>query len=226
MTATIDASQRASLLDVEGQLAQWQSSLEIAAEQGAVDEEHQHRLTETLRRLAAAVNDGLAPPIDPDAANEIRERLLRLLTLDPAAHQQPLDVADQALMEAEAIRHIVRDLLDGGPPTGLTAAQALAQISAWVPRLGVGELAQLLGVDRRSISRLRESTAQPERPLLMVWRLVALLHRSWTDEGVVAWFARPRTSLGGRTPADALNDTALEQQLVALARRSRTQRAS
>jgi hypothetical protein len=226
MNATLDASERASLQDVEDRLAQWQTSLEAAAEQGALDEDHLQRLMGTLHQLASAVNAGVAPPVDPDVANEIRDRLVRLLTLDVDGSARPLDLADRALMETEAIRHVVRDLLDGGTPLGMTTRQAVEQIEAWLPRLGVADLARLLAVDRRSIPRLRQTTAVPSRRLLMAWKLIALLRRSWTDEGVAAWFSRPRSALGGRIPLDVLDDVAYEQQLIGLARRGRTQRAS
>lgn len=230
MTATLDEQQRTSLRDADDRLARWQESLEHAAEQGAIDDEQRARLRSTLRELVRSLNDGVAPLVDPEGASEIRDRLVRLVTLDPDDGDGPLDLADQALMEAEAVRHIVRDLLDGAPPAGLTTAAAVEQIEAWLPRLGVTDLARLLGVDRRTIPRIRRGDGPPEARLLVLWRLVALLRHSWTDEGVIAWFERPRLALGGQTPAQLLDrmttEPELERTLIDLARRGRTQRAA
>lgn len=230
MTVTLDDQQRTSLRDADVRIARWQESLERAAEQGAVDAEQRSRLRVTLRELVRSLNEGVAPLVDPEAASEIRDRLVRLVTLDPDDGEGPLDLADHALMEAEAIRHIVRDLLDGAPPAGLTTALAVEQIEAWLPRLGVTDLARLLGVDRRTVPRLRRGEGAPEARLIVLWRLVALLRHSWTDEGVVAWFDRRRDVLGGQAPLQLLDRLAsepeLERTLIDLARRGRTQRAA
>ncbi len=230
MTATLDEVQRTSLRDADERIARWQESLERAAEQGAIDDEQRARLRTTLHELVRSLNDGVAPLVDPQGASEIRDRLVRLATLDPDAGHGPLDVADRALMEAEAIRHIVRDLLDGASPAGLTTASAVEQIEAWLPRVGVADLAGLLGVDRRTVPRIRHADATPGARLVVLWRLVALLRHSWTDEGVIAWFDRPRQALDGQTPAQLLDrlvdEPEVERTLIDLARRGRTQRAA
>ncbi|MDO9408163.1 antitoxin Xre/MbcA/ParS toxin-binding domain-containing protein [Patulibacter sp.] len=226
MTATLEPAQRATLQQVEDGLARWQGTIEDAAQQGAVDPELLDRLAGTLRRLAVAANEGLVAPLDAETSNELRRRLLTLVTLDADEDRAPLDVADEALMEAEAIRHIVRDVLDGRPPAGATTKDALAQLDAWLPRVTVTQLARLLGVDRRTVARMRGDDGPPTARLELVRGLVALLHAGWTDEGVVAWFDRPRTALDGRTPLDVLGDHGYEQHLTDLARRGRTQLAS
>ncbi|MGE4425513.1 MAG: hypothetical protein AB7G37_03560 [Solirubrobacteraceae bacterium] len=226
MTATLEPAQRATLQHVDDGLARWQSTIEDAAQQGAIDPELLDRLSETLRQLVVAANDGLVPPLDAETSNELRRRMLNLVTIDADDRRAPLDVADEALMEAEAIRHIVRDVLDGRLAAWTSTRDHLRQLDAWLPRVPVSQLAQLLGVDRRTVTRMRSDDRPPTARLELVWRLVALLHRSWTDEGVVAWFQRPRTELAGRTPLDVIGDHGYEQDLTDLARRGRTQRAS
>ena len=66
----------------------------------------------------------------------------------------------------------------------------------------------------------------PSRRLVMVARLVALLRRGWTPEGVVAWLYRPRRELGERSVLDAIDDAALEQDILGLARHGRAQHGS
>jgi transcriptional regulator with XRE-family HTH domain len=226
MTATLEPAQRATLQQVEGDLAQWQRTVEDAAQQGASDPDLLDRMAETLRQVVVAANAGLVPPLDAETSNELRRRMLNLMTIDGDDGRPPLDVADEALMEAEAVRHIVRDVLDGRPASGTTTKDQLAQLDSWLPRVSVTQMARLLGVDRRTVTRMRADDGPPSARLELVWRLVALLHRSWTDEGVVAWFERPRTELGGRTPLELLGDRGAEQDLTDLARRGRTQRAS
>lgn len=225
MTATLQQEQHAALEAVDHGLASWQSTLEDAAQQGALDPELRTRLTGTLRRLITAANDGIVPPLDAETANEIRRRLLTLATID-ADDRPPLDVADEAMIEAEAVRHIVRDVLDGRPPTGARTRDQIAQLEGWLPSVPIIDLARLLGVDRRTVTRMRSDDGPPTPRLELVWRLVAVLHRSWTDAGVVAWFHRPRAELDGRAPVDVLDDRAREQDLTDLARRGRTQRSS
>jgi transcriptional regulator with XRE-family HTH domain len=226
MTATLKPEQRETLEQVEEGFAQWQGKLENAAEQGAIDPELLDRLSETLRQLIVAANEGLVPPLDAETSNELRRRLLKLVTIDAGDRRAPLDIADEALMEAEAVRHIVRDVLEGRPAAGTSTQDQVRQLDEWLPRISVTHMARLLGVDRRTVTRMRSDEDPPPPRLELVWRLVALLHRSWTDEGVVAWFERPRTELDGRAPLEVLGDHSYEQELTDLARRGRTQRAS
>jgi hypothetical protein len=57
-------------------------------------------------------------------------------------------------------------------------------------------------------------------------RLVAILRHNWDEQGIVAWFDRPRRDLGGRRPATVLLDPNYEDELISAARAGRSQYAS
>jgi hypothetical protein len=114
-----------------------------------------------------------------------------------------------ALVDIEALRHILRDGIDHEPlrtvdadgATFLSRSGAVAQISKWLPRLTAAEQAVLLGLDERQARRWREGGDRPasERAQIVV-ELVGVLRHSWTNEGVVRWFARRHPMLDDRTP--------------------------
>ncbi len=57
---------------------------------------------------------------------------------------------------------------------------------------------------------------EPSSQFVLVVRLIALLRRAWTEEGVIAWFDRPRTALDGRGPIDLLDESDSEGVLLSL----------
>ncbi len=71
-----------------------------------------------------------------------------------------------------------------------------------LPTVREVELAALLGRSQRQVQRWATQAGPPPRRLEPVARIAALLRHSWTEEGVVAWFFRPRRDLGGREPVD------------------------
>jgi hypothetical protein len=187
------------------------------------------RWARTVHRLSATVDDAVPPSLDPAELAEIRGDLLAItqsvLMYDA---EKPLDSYEEALLRLEAIRHVVRDALDQRAADESNARGLVVKLEEALPRIGRRELAHLLGISERSIQRMlaEEDQVAPSRRLLLVSRLVALLRRGWTPEGVVAWFDRPRTALGGKTPLDVIDDAALEQEVLALARAGRAQHGS
>lgn len=220
----LDHDERAVLQDADVELSNLQRALEAAAESDALDPDTIERLKVTAEQTVARLNTNLPPQIDAEAGNEIRRRLIDLLTLAPAEGDGWLDLADRALIETEAVRHVVRDLLDEQPPASLRdAGQTLGLLEQWLPGLGVRELAELLGVSVRQLQRRRQDGGDSTPRMQLVARLVALLRHGWTDQGVYAWFQRPRADLGGRSPIAALDDPDAERRLLLLARAGRVQ---
>lgn len=157
-----------------------------------------------------------------DALLEIRE----LLDRDGAS--EDLDVLDQLLVRLERIRHVVRDALDERV-NGIAgdAGLVLREVDGWLPNVPDRVIAGLLGVDRRTLSRWRhQSERPPTRSLRAFARIVAILRHNWDEEGIVAWFERPRRELGARRPASLLDDPGAERQLVNAARSGRSQYAA
>lgn len=221
----LDAEERAALEDADRQLLALQAALEEAAASHVVDHELVGRVRATAQDTFHRLNQNLPPQLEADATDEIRRRFIDVLTF-PADGVPALDVADQALMETEAVRHIVRDVLQEQPPAELRDATAVvALMDTWLPGLTVRQRAILLGISERQLQRRRTEPAASTRRMQIVARLVAILRHAWTDQGVLAWFERERDDLGGRAPWALLDDPAAERALLGAARRGRVQGA-
>lgn len=191
--------------------------------EGGLDEGYVARFVDTSKRLALEVDQELGPDIDPGALAEVRGHIIKILELLlDIDEERPLDTIDELLVRAEAIRHVLRDALDGQAVRDERDARALlGAIDEWLPRINQQDKAALIGVSPRTLQRIAVSGGQPGRRMIMVARLVALLHRGWTPEGVVAWFHRSRDEFGGRPPIELLDDPDLEGELLRAARRGR-----
>jgi hypothetical protein len=193
-----------------------------------IDPEYVERFVETAQRLSSQVHKEVPPDLDPAALAEIRGHLIDgLEALNELDEARPLDAVDLFVVHAEAVRHIVRDALDGQPEGDESdARQLLEGISMQLPGISRKELGQLIGVGERQVQRLAKDGATPSRRLQLVARLIALLFRSWTPAGVIAWFYRQRNDLEGRAPIDVLDDPDFERDLMLAARRGRAQHGS
>lgn len=223
----LDEQDRAALLEADDELSGLQAALEAAAQSNAIDHDAVDCLRETATHAAARVNDKLPMHIDADARDEIRRRLLDMLTLE-LEEGGLLDLADRALIEAEAVRHVVRDLLDEQAPMELRDEGAtIRTLEEWLPSLTVGQLSELTDVSVRQLQRRRRDGGGVTSPRLqLVARLVAILRHAWTDRGVLAWFAKPHPELGGQAPMELLDDPERERDLLLLARAGCVQGAS
>lgn len=131
------------------------------------------------------------------------------------------DVLDRLLVLIERVRQVVRDALDEHVngiegDTGLV----VAELNRWLNDVPRNDVAELLGIDRRTLSRWAVRTDQPNRRLQTVARLVAILKHNWTQEGILLWFRRPRRELGGRTPLSILSDSYFDEEAMVMAARA------
>lgn len=207
-------------------LGRMQQLIEAAIEADAVDREQLERVTVTGRDLVARLNRQLPPDVDADARDEIRRRIIDLLVLSPEDTDDAglMDTIDRALVEVEAIRHIIRDLVQEQPPVHMrSAAQVIDLLQEWLPRVTQKQLAELVGVSPRQWQRLHRSQTPTTPRMQRVARLVAILRHAWTDEGVVAWFYRPRKDLDARKPIELIDEPAYEAVLMRAARSGRVQ---
>ncbi len=187
------------------------------------------RWQHTASRLSEAIDRSTPPSLDPEQVAEIRGELLRVMQrVADADATRPLDSVEAALLGFEAIRHLVRDELDRQAVGDGDARTLLAGLKDALPHIGLRDLARLLDVSERSIQRtLASPTAvEPKRRLVLVARLVSLLSRGWTPEGVIAWFDRERPELGGVSVLAAIDDASYEQEIFELARHGRAQHGS
>lgn len=225
--STGELVERHELEDFDESITRFQRILEEAARSGALGPEQLQRLTGTVRQAAARANEEVLPRIDADAANEISQRLIAILTSEPG-EGAVLDAADQYLMDLEAIRHVLRDLLEEQQPQLLRkdSTEIIALVEGWLPSASVGDLAALLGLSVRQLQRRRHDVGVASSREQLVARLVASLRHAWTDAGVFAWFGRPRDDLGGKAPIQLLDDPQGERALLIAARSGRVQGGS
>jgi len=200
-----------------------------ALKETPIPEDYLDRWQHTASRLSDAINRSVPPSLSPEQVAEIRGELLEMLQRvadqDP---ERPLDSVEAALLGLEAIRHVVRDALDQQLPSEGDARALLHNLQEELPRIGRRDLAELLGTSERSIQRILASPnpVEPGRRLQIVARLVSLLRRGWTPEGVVAWFHRSRPELGERSVLDVIDEAGFERDILELARHGRAQHGS
>lgn len=192
----------------------------------AVDLSFVDRFLETAKRGAFQLNGELPTTLAPEAKAEIREIIVSgLEVLEGYDETRPLDMIDDFLVRAESIRHLVRDALDSyASGDERDAGMLVSALDEWLPSRK--EQARIVHLSPRHLRRLASEGGRPSRRLLLVARLVALLRRAWTPEGIAAWFDRPRKELDAKAPIDLLDDPDYEQALTISAQQGRAQHGS
>jgi uncharacterized protein (DUF2384 family) len=192
-----------------------------------LDASFEERWAEIVRRLRRLRTELRPEDFDKGQLDELYRTVIDIPDLLDAGPN--LEVCDELLVRIERIRHVVRDALDEHVD-GIddTPALVMDELARWLPTTSRQDLAELLGVDRRTLPRwARQTDRAPSRRLQTVARLVAILRHSWTEEGIVAWFHRPRRELDGRTPLEVLGDDKFdEDRLMGAARAGRSQYAT
>jgi len=199
-----------------------------AASKEEVDPSFVDRFRDTAMRLIELNDELHEDDFDPRALAEFRGIIINAIRdVEGADSDRPLDTIDALLVHAEQLRHLVRDAMDGHVGgTGQNSAEVMESLRRVLPSIRQIELAAVLGRSQRQVQRWATQTGAPARRLELVARIAMLLRHSWTEEGVVAWFLRPRSDLGGKKPIDLLDDPDRELELIAIARRGRAQHGS
>jgi uncharacterized protein (DUF2384 family) len=199
-----------------------------AALKDAVHPSFVDRFRDTARRLIELNDELHEDDFDPRALAEFRGIIIDTIRdVEEADPDQPLDTVDSILVHAEKLRHLVRDAMDGHVGgLGQSSADVMESLRDILPSIGQVELAALLGRSQRQVQRWARQTGPAPRRLELVARIAVLLRHSWTEDGVVAWFFRPRPELRGKKPIDLLEDPNRELDLLAAARRGRAQHGS
>jgi hypothetical protein len=199
-----------------------------AANADEVDPSFVQRFRETSQRLFELNEDLREEDFDPRFLAEFRGIIINAIRdVADADPQRPLDTVDSLLVHAEQLRHLVRDAMDGHiDGLGQSSREVMKNLGDILPSIRQVELAALLGRSQRQVQRWATQEGPPPRRLELVARLSALLRHSWTEEGVVAWFFRPRPDLGGKKPIDLLDKADREDDVLLAARRGRAQHGS
>lgn len=190
------------------------------------DDSLEEQWREIAQRMKDLREEVRAEDYDKDQLATLATAMLDIRDLldeaDPAGN---LDLCDELMIRLERIRHVVRDALDehvsgAAGDVGLV----MEDIDRALPGISDRVIAALVGVDRRTLTRWRGGHGgRPKRDLRVFARLVAILRHSWDEEGIVAWFDRPRRDLGGRKPATLIDEPNAEEELIAAARSGRSQ---
>jgi hypothetical protein len=202
-------------------------AIEQLQESPEVDETFNERWLDLDARLTE-IRDELYPEdYEKDQLVEMFDALWEIKDLLMRGEQSNLDTYDRLLILLERIRQVVRDALDEHV-AGIASDNGLVlrDLEQWLPNTPDRVLAELVGVDRRTLSRWKKQSKPPTRRLRTVARLVGVLRHSWTEEGIVAWFTRTRRDLGGRKPMTLLDDPLNDERLLSAARSSRSQYAT
>lgn len=224
-TASPESDRLATIDDLTNELVEWRAALTEAlgdVATGLTNEAYQHRVQDTATRLVQMDDELHRADFDPEWLAEFRGLLLD--SLRAMQNEEPLNAFDKLLLNNEALRHLLRDALDGHVERSEEdIAAVVQQLQQWLPRVSQPELADLMGISTRQYQRWGQMHTEPTRRAQIVARLMAILRRSWTDAGVVAWFYRPRPELDDKAPVDVLDDTAYEQALFRAVRQGRAQ---
>ena len=230
MTTTLTPEQRLGLADQEAQALKdcFVEAISQLQQDEHVDGSFQERMKNIEARLRDLRRELRQEDLDKAQISEFHSALWEIKDLlDDSERGYDLDTIDKLLVCIERVRHVIRDALDehvAGVPED--AGLAFAQLREWLPNTSVATLSELVGVDRRTPSRWSKSPQTASRRLQLVASLVAVLRHNWSEEGIIAWFQRPRRSLGGRRPEAILDDPLADQMLLSEARSSRSQDAT
>lgn len=221
-------SQRLTVLDRE--VEELKQAFVDAAQQLQRAPEVDWSYDERWRSIAQRLRDVRAElqPADYDK-DQLAELLASLFDIrDLMAETQTLDTLDTLVLATERVRHVIRDALDervAGADGDV--AVVVDELYRQLPSINRDAIAELVGVNRRTLARWAQQSGTPKRRLSTVARLVAILRHNWTEDGIVAWFHRPRRDLGERTPMTVLGEENFDDQaLIAAARAGRSMYAT
>lgn len=192
-----------------------------------VDDSFHQRLKVVAKRLRA-LREGLrTEDLDKAQMAEFHSALWAINDLlNEREGSLELDVVDKLLIAIERVRHVIRDALDEhvvGLPDD--AGLVVEELKKWLPETSNEAIGELVGVNRRTLSRWTKEQRTPPRRLQLVAHLVAILRHNWTEEGIVAWFDRPRRGLSGKKPIALIEDPGARELLLSEARAGRSQDA-
>ena len=198
------------------------------------------RESEVPRSIAALIGD-LVDALSDSDPDELGADPYLLLDVQRTAMRALRSLSDQEdpLLERRAVRLALEQLrflfarIAEDAPT--SEDRPAKDIARWLAtQLGVPQrtLADLVGVHERTFQRWA-SESEPSEPsgddarrLRTVAQLAAQLRFALTGPGVVTWFGRPQDELGGRTPADLLDEPAALLELRRAARAARGSHAT
>lgn len=194
-------------------------------------------ISEDLRLYLEQLADDVST-LTSEAPGEVDPYLLLSAQSALIGALRALDIPDAATARRELrtrleqMRHVFRDIAEGGPLYEDRSAREMARWLASVLDTSQASLAELLGVSPRTFQRWISETGpggpqgEDARRVRVVARIVNHLRHALTGPGVVRWFARPHPQLAGGRPLDVLDDPQAADLLTTLAAGSRSHTGS
>jgi uncharacterized protein (DUF2384 family) len=190
-------------------------------------------VSEGVREIATAIErtePARWEAVDPRHAVVV----LRAEVIAQHALEEPRSPAarDQLRIALESMRQGLAAIAEREPVSDERSPKEIVRWLAETTEAPQAQLAELLGVSTRQFQRWVSPTdpSRPEgeeaRKVRAVARIVNQLRFVLTAAGAIAWFAWPRSDLGGRTPASLLADPERLPELTAVAGSMRSAYAS
>jgi hypothetical protein len=221
MSSTLTPSERLTRLDreVEDLKQAFVDAAQQLEETPEVDGSYEERWAQISARLRDLRADLQPSDYDKEQVAVLFATLFDIRDL--LADHQDLETIDQLVLATERVRHVIRDALDEhvagvNGDVGLVVGELIRLL----PNTTRGTIAELVGVDRRTLARWAKQSGTPSRRLRTVARLVAILRHNWSEDGIVAWFHRRRRDLGGRTPLAVLQEDNFDDEALFSAARA------
>ncbi len=218
MTAVVDAiAELARPAEVAGAIAALNDRLARAAEIPA-------SVAATVHELASGIAFETATArweaVDPYLTLIIHRAMIQ--AEDAVRRADEPGARDRLRVALESLRQGFSAIAESAPIADERSAKDVVRWLADTTEVPQNRLAALLGVSLRQFQRwLSTQGAQPEgddaRRARAVARIVNQLRFSLTPAGAVEWFGWPRDDLGGRRPAELLDQPERLPELAAIA---------
>lgn len=165
-----------------------------------------------------------ALPVDPYLMESLTYGVMlsyRALTLPPETGRVDLRIG------LEHCRQALAYIVEEAPVADDRPADEIAQWLVATIESAQAGIAEVLGVSSRTLQRWAAGASVPSGAeasrLRLVARLVNNLRHAMTSNGVLLWLKEPHRDLGGRAPADLLDEPGAYMTLLHLAARTRSQ---
>ncbi len=222
----------ASLLDLT-RIITWQDRLKVANDRlgrmEAVDQEVKAAIQELADDIRQIPQEDLYRH-DPYLVIALQQGALAAMRgiqeTDKTRARRQLRIA------LEQMRQSLRDLQDEDPVVEDRPTKEIVRWLAQALDVPQAQLASLLATDVRTLQRWlsAEESSQPQAERAIRVRAVARmanhLRHALTGPGVVQWFTRHRKELGGKSPAQLLDNAEALPRLILLASNARSMTAS
>ena len=218
MTAVLDAiAELARPAEVAGAIAALNDRLARAAE---IPESVAATVHELASGIAFETATARWEAVDPYLTLIIHRAMIQ--AEDAVRRADEPGARDRLRVALESLRQGFAAIAESAPIADERSAKDVVRWLADTTEVPQNRLAALLGVSLRQFQRwLSTQGAQPEgddaRRARAVARIVNQLRFSLTPAGAVEWFGWPRDDLGGRRPAELLDQPERLPELAAIA---------